>query len=165
MEVASLQCRFCPVKLPECYEGGKQPVYSAREEHRLANRDGSFKGILCVRKSLAEKDLAGALSLADDGIVFHLPGNSSLAGDHTGKAAVGAALMKFQVLSSGTFKLQPIQIFANDNYGTVIAQVSATRNGANLAAQPIVLWRFEDGEPVEFWLYPPDLFAFDKFWS
>lgn len=116
-------------------------------------------------RSIGEGDVPAALALYDDGIVFHVPGTNQLAGDHTGKAAVGATMRKFQELSGGTFKLQPVQIVANDGYGFVLAQASASRNGKTIAEEPMQLWRFVDGEPVEIWLYPRDQQAFNEFWS
>ncbi len=115
--------------------------------------------------SFGAGDVPAALELFDDNIVFHIPGNNLLAGDHTGKAAVGSAFRRFKELSGGTFKLQPQQIFANDEYGTVLADTSASRNGKALNLQPVQVWRFENGKPVEIWLYPGDEKAFDQFWS
>jgi ketosteroid isomerase-like protein len=116
-------------------------------------------------RSIGEGDVPAALALYDDGIVFHVPGTSLLSGDHAGKAAVGVTMRKFQELSGGTFKLQPVQIVANEEYGFVLAQASAGRNGKTISEEPMQLWRFEDGEPVEIWLYPRDQQAFNEFWS
>jgi uncharacterized protein len=113
----------------------------------------------------AKGDVARTLALYDDSIVFHVPGSNPLAGDHVGKQAVGATLRKFRELSGGTFQLRPTQILANDTYATVLAETSASREGKTIAEQPIQLWRFEDGEPVELWLYPRDQRSFDEFWS
>jgi uncharacterized protein len=143
-----------------CGTEREEPKVEAAEEHR---------NVTLLRRgyeSFAKGDPQGALALYDDSIVFHVPGTSQLAGAHKGKAAVGALLRKFQELTGGTFKLQPTQILANDVYGAVLAQTSATRNGGRtIAEQPIQLWRFEDGKPVEMWLYPRDQRAFDEFWS
>lgn len=116
-------------------------------------------------KSFASGDVPGALELLGDDIVFHVPGDSLLAGDHSGKPAVGAAFRMFKEMSGGTFKLQPREIFANDDYGTVLSETTAARNGKTLAEQPVQVWRFEDGTPVEIWLYPRNQNAFDEFWS
>ena len=113
----------------------------------------------------AKGDVPGALALFDDSIVFHVPGASQLGGDHAGKAAVGAVMRKFREISGGTFKLQPTQVLTNDSYGAVVTKASATRNGRTIAEQPVQLWSFQDGEPVELWLYPQDQRAFDEFWS
>jgi ketosteroid isomerase-like protein len=137
----------------------EEPKVESNEEH-------SNVGLL--RRgydSFAAGDVPGALALYDDSIVFHVPGTSQLAGDHRGKAEVGAVFRKFKELSGGTFKLQPRQILADDAYGTVVAQASATRNGRTITDQPVQVWRFEGGEPVELWLYPLDQRAFDAFWS
>lgn len=116
-------------------------------------------------QSFAAGDVPGALALFDDSIVFHIPGTNQLAGDHTGKAVVGATFRQFKELSGGTFKVQPTQIFANEDYGAVLLEVSGTRNGKNIADRPVQVWRFENGEPVEIWLYPGNQKEFDEFWS
>ena len=118
-----------------------------------------------VYQSIGEGDVPAALALYDDSIVFHVPGTNQLAGDHAGKAAVGATMRKFQELSGRTFKLQPVQIVANDEYGFVLAKVSASRNGKTIAEDPVQLWRFEGGKPVEVWLYPRNQQNFNEFWS
>lgn len=132
---------------------------------KAAQKDDHIELLRKAYENIAKGDVPGALALYDDSIVFHVPGTNQLAGDHTGKAAVGATMRKFKELSGGTFKLQPVQIVANDGYGFVLAQASAGRNGKTIAEQPVQLWRFEDGEPVEVWLYPRDQRAFDEFWS
>jgi ketosteroid isomerase-like protein len=142
-----------------CGTEREEPKVEVTQEQR--NQDLLRRGY----ESFAKGDLPGALALYDDSIVFHVPGTSQLAGDHEGKAAVGALMRKFRELSGGTFKLQPTQILANEAYGAVLAQASATRNGNTIAEQPIQLWRFEGGKPVEMWLYPRDQRAFDEFWS
>lgn len=135
-----------------------RPVNVAQEDRNVDLLGRAYE-------SLGKSDVAGALALYDDSIVFHVPGTSLLAGDHGGKAAVGAMLRSFKELSGGTFKLQPIQILANEEYGAVVAQASASRDGRSITDQPVQIYRFQDGEPVEGWLYPQDQRAFDEFWS
>ncbi len=110
-------------------------------------------------KSFAAGDVPAALELLGDNIVFHIPGDNLLAGDHAGKPAVGEAFRRFKEMSGGTFKLQPQEIFANEDYGTVLSETTAARNGKTLTEL------FEDGTPVEIWLYPRNQNAFDEFWS
>lgn len=133
-------------------------VQTAQENPNVALLERSYQ-------SFAAGDVPAALELLGDDIVFHVPGDSLLAGDHSGKPAVGAAFGRFKEMSGGTFKLQPREIFANDDYGTVLSETTAARHGKTLAEQPVQVWRFEDGVPVEIWLYPRNQNAFDEFWS
>jgi ketosteroid isomerase-like protein len=142
-----------------CGQEKEEPKVQVAQEDR--NIDLLRRGY----ESFGKGDVPGALALFDDSIVFHVPGTSQLAGDHRGKAAVGAFMGKLKELSGGTFKLQPTQIMANNTFSAVVTQISATRNTRTIAEQPVHLWRFEGGEPVEFWLYPQDQRAFDEFWS
>lgn len=144
-------------------EKEKEPKVEVTE--KVAENDRNADLLRRAYESIGKGDVPGALALYDDSIVFHIPGINQLAGDHTGKQAVGTAMRKFRELSGGTFKLQPAQIVANDDYGFVLAEVSASRNGKTIEENPVQVWRFVDGEPVEIWLYPINQQAFNEFWS
>lgn len=112
------------------------PVTKRRRKVRSSSTN-SARCESSARTSQFFRQRCCGLALVDDRVVFHVPGTNQLAGDHTGKPAVGAMLRKFRELTGGTFRLQPIRIFADDTYGVVIAQATATRNGRTISEQPV----------------------------
>lgn len=67
-------------------------------------------------------------------------------------------------LADETFEIEVHDVLANDENGVVIATGRATRGGdARMeSARP---YRFAASRIAECWLFPEDLYEFDRIWS
>ena len=103
-------------------------------------------------------------NLADD-IVWHIPGNSQLAGDYKGQDEIFTLFGRLFELSGGTLTLEVEDILANDNHATAIVRMTAERDGKALSMNAVHVYRIEDGLTKEFWSFDEDQAADDAFWS
>lgn len=102
--------------------------------------------------------------LAED-VVWHVPGESPIAGDHRGRGEVLDYFEKRRRLASSTMRMAP---GAAVSEGPAVAQFvegRATVDGELLVWQTIGVYRVEAGRIREVWLVPLDLDQFDRIWS
>ena len=112
----------------------------------------------------ARDDASLAGTFADD-IAWHVPGRSAIAGDYHGKDAVMEYVRLRRELADDTFAISVLDVFANDEYGLVLASGSATRKGKRREWRAHGLYRFSDGRIAECWVLPEDQHQFDAIWS
>jgi hypothetical protein len=75
-------------------------------------------------ESFAKGDLDAALADLADDCVFHFGGDGPNSGDHKGREAITAALIKYFELTAGTQALDIKGIYADDDHA---AEVGAVR--------------------------------------
>lgn len=103
--------------------------------------------------------------LADD-VVWHVPGRNLLSRDYTGKTEVIGFWGKARELSSGTVRIEPIEMFAGDQHAVALVRVHAEREGRRLDGElQAFTFRIESGRIAEFWFLVEDRYAVDAFWS
>ena len=110
-------------------------------------------------------DLDTVRSLFADDIVFHVTGNSQLAGDYRGIDEVFGFFGKLVELSGGTFKIERHAVLADDEHATVLSTSSAEREGKSLSAKTVDVFHLADGKVTECWTIADDQAAEDEFWG
>jgi ketosteroid isomerase-like protein len=109
-------------------------------------------------------DSLGAL-FADD-VRWHQPGQGTLSGVYTGKAAVFELFGKFMQLSGGTFAIDQVEtIMANGDFVAATLHFRARRATEQIAMNGVDVMRVRDGQIVEVWLFSADQRSEDAFWS
>lgn len=103
-------------------------------------------------------------AFADD-IIWHNPGRSSIAGTLHSKQEVFDFFGRLVEETAGTFHLDVLNVFGQDDRVVVLLVENAERNGKTWREQSLHLWRLKDSKAVEFRQYPEDLYASDEFWS
>ena len=111
-------------------------------------------------------DVDTLTELFDESIVWHLPGESSMAKDYEGRDATLAYFGRIGQESGGTFQAELQELFAADD-GRVIGlqRSTATRNGSSLDVGNCIVFKLEDGKVVDGREHFNDLYAWDEFWS
>jgi ketosteroid isomerase-like protein len=117
--------------------------------------------------AFAEGNLAAVSDLFSDDIVWHVPGNNDLAGDHQGKDQVLAAFGKLFEMTGGTFRNDEIHdVVANDEHGVVLVKSSGRRpDGRAWSGRSAHIWHMADGKATEFWIFNEDQATVDAFFS
>lgn len=110
-------------------------------------------------------DLDTLSQLFDENAAWHEPGRSPIAGDYVGRDQVFEFFGKLFELSGGTFKAEPIDIFADDARAVAIQHSTATRDGKTLDANDVVVYEMSDGKVRDVQLYAGDIEQEDAFWS
>jgi ketosteroid isomerase-like protein len=125
--------------------------------------------VALVRKAyeaFANADLESALADVADDCVFHFGGSGPNSGDHQGREAISAALIKNFELTAGTQALDIKGIYADDKHAAVVLHETASRpDGASLAMDEVHILRLRDGKVVDLWDVPEDVEEHDTFFD
>jgi len=117
-------------------------------------------------ESFAKGDLDGALADLADDCVFHFGGDGPNSGDHKGREAIAAALIKNFELTGGTQALEVSRIFADDDHAAVVIHETASRpDGAALAMDEVHILRLREGKVLDLWDLPEDIQAHTAFFD
>lgn len=100
-----------------------------------------------------------------ESVTYHIAGKSMIAGDYEGVDAVLGFFVRLAEETGGTFKVELVDVLANDERAVALHKGSGTRGGAKLEAMELLLFAMSDGKVTEVWPHPRDLYAVDAFWS
>ena len=110
-------------------------------------------------------DVEAIRALIPEDAVWRFPGrHGQLAGEHRGRDAIFAFLLKVQSLTGGTFHLELLDVVANDRWAIALFRGHATRGGKTLDNPTCLRIRIEDGVVREVWEFVWDLYEVDDFW-
>lgn len=98
-------------------------------------------------------------------IVWRVPGKSTIAKEYRGQGEVFGFFGRLMELTAGTFKVESLDLMANERGGTYLDRVTATRNGKSLDVQLVLHVRIADGRIVEGTDYFHDEHRVDAFFA
>ena len=111
-------------------------------------------------------DVEAILGLIPENAVWHFPGRRGrLAGTHRGRDAIFAFLLQVRSLTDDTFRLDLIDVVANESRAVALFRGHGEREGRKLDNPTCLHLRLEEGRVVEVWEFVWDLYAVDDFWS
>ena len=111
-------------------------------------------------------DLDTLTEIFDEGLIWHLPGRSSMAEDYQGRDATLAYFAKLAERTGGTFRAELQQLAADgDNRVVGIQRSTADRDGKHLDVADCIVFTMEDGRVTDGREHFEDLYAWDDFWS
>jgi ketosteroid isomerase-like protein len=115
--------------------------------------------------AFATADVPALVDLFAEDIVWHYPGQSSLAGDHVGRERVLWLLGQFAERTGDDYRAELQQVMANDDYAAGWARDVGRREGKTLDVNAVVVFRLQGDRVAEAWHYFDDQRALDDFWS
>lgn len=132
----------------------------ALAEHENAQR------IRALFAAFQQADLAVVEDVIADDCVWRFPGRRGrLAGAHAGRRAILDFLASVPALTEGTFRLDLIDVLANDRHAVVLF-IGRGRRGDKVLENPTCLRiRLEAGRAVDVWEFVWDLDHVEDFWS
>jgi ketosteroid isomerase-like protein len=98
-------------------------------------------------------------------VVWHYPGNNSLAGDYNGKEGVIAFFKKLTEMTNGNFRLELVDLLANDNCVIALEAPQAERKGKNFHWNSVLVYRLDSGKVCEVHVFQNQQHHLDDFWS
>ncbi|HVS48144.1 MAG TPA: nuclear transport factor 2 family protein [Candidatus Dormibacteraeota bacterium] len=117
-------------------------------------------------EAFSKGDLAVVGDLLADDAVYHISGNSPLAGDYKGKDAIFGFFGKLMQETGGTFRIEVHDILANDDHGVVLVRELAERNGKKWDSRAVHITHADgEGRVKEFWAFQEDSAAADAFFK
>lgn len=107
------------------------------------------------------------LELLDPEVVWHVPGSSSIAGDHRGRDAVARYFEKRRKLATATMRMHPGAVIHEGEGVAQFVEGTAEVDGEAVRWQTVGAYRVdaERGLVREVWLVPLDGEGFDRIWS
>ena len=130
---------------------------------------GADENLAIVRRgyeAFNKGDLDTLTDLFDEGAAWHLPGRSSLAGDHEGRDAAFAYFARLGQESGGTFQAEVQALIADSDDRVVgIQRSTAERDGKRLDVGNCIVFQLKDGRITDGREHFHDLYAWDEFWS
>ena len=102
--------------------------------------------------------------LTDD-VVWHVPGRSPIAGDHTGIEALMDYFERRRALARATFRIEVRAVLAQDDLVLQLAGGTAELGGESVAWETVGVFRVRGGRIAEGRLVPFDQYLFDRVWS
>ena len=110
-------------------------------------------------------DMAALTNLFSEDVVWHVPGDSPISGEHRGREAVFAAFAKTVELSGGSFKIELHDVLANDEHVVALTRATGSRQGRQLRSLDTDVYHMSNGKVTEFWSFAEDQRLTDEFWS
>jgi uncharacterized protein len=123
-----------------------------REFHECQNRFYAGGNQAPVRAMLAED------------VIWHVPGDSAIAGEHRGRDAVLRHFANRRELARATFRIDVRGVLADDERAVILAAGEVQRGGESFAWGTVGIFRLAGGEIAECWVVPYDQSAFDRIW-
>jgi len=108
-------------------------------------------------------DLLGVV-MAEE-VVWHEPGRTSLARHYKGPKEVLGFLRELKTRSSGTFKIEILDVLSEPERAVVLQRETATKDDKTLDVIAAVDFEIHRGKITEVTVYQHDAYAFDEFWA
>jgi ketosteroid isomerase-like protein len=108
-------------------------------------------------------DLLGVVMAQE--VVWHEPGRSSLAGHYKGPEEVLGFLRELKARTSGTFKIEVLDVLSEPERAVVFQRETAMKNEKSLDVIAAVDFEIHSGKITEVTVYQNDAYAFDEFWA
>jgi 2'-5' RNA ligase len=139
----------------------------------LGSAPGAADPLSVVRRFHAEQarlyggvgSADGVRSLLAEDVVWHVPGESAIAGEHRGAEAVLAYMDARRRIMDGTFRVTVHGAAMIAGRVVQLAGGVAVRDGRSVAWETVGVFRVVGGRIAECWLVPFDQAAFDAIWS
>jgi ketosteroid isomerase-like protein len=98
-------------------------------------------------------------------VVWRVPGRSVLAKDYQGQDEVFRFFGRLMELTNGTFRVESLDMFANDRGGVFVDRLAAARDGKTLDVRLLLHVSIRNGQIAEgIDCFHPE-HAWDEFWS
>lgn len=116
-------------------------------------------------RAFASGDLAALGTLFSPDAVWHVQRLGQLSGDHRGLPAILQFFGRTMELTRGTFRVEVLEVLANENGAVAVVRSRGERDGLTLDDRQLQQFHLRDGRVVEVWQYPGDVEAASRFWA
>jgi uncharacterized protein len=110
-------------------------------------------------------DQAPARAMLAEDVVWHVPGDSAIAGEHRGRDAVLLHFANRRALAHATFRIDVRGVLADDERAVILASGEVEHGGESFSWGTVGIFRLAAGRIAECWVVPYDQSAFDRIWS
>ena len=107
------------------------------------------------------RDSEALAQLIANDVIWHVPGNSPLAGEIHGIDALFEWFDRLHQVTNGTFGLREHDVLATDDHVVALSDMSSERDGRRVSVNVVSVMHFRDGRQLERWFHPSDPVAYD----
>lgn len=118
-----------------------------------------------VDEALLAGDFAGFLAFHTEDVVMHVPGTSTLSGDHVGRDGIAMLFQRELSMLDGPPEVVPLDDLGSDDHAAALVIQRMQRGGRSYEGLQVVVARVRDGQLSEVWLRPEDQAVFDDFFA
>jgi ketosteroid isomerase-like protein len=104
-------------------------------------------------------------AMLTEDVVWHVPGQSAIAGDYQGREEVLRYFAKRRELADATFRIDVRGVLADDQRTVILAGGEIQSGGRPLVWGTVGIFRICAGRIAECWVVPYDQGAYDEIWS
>jgi ketosteroid isomerase-like protein len=116
--------------------------------------------------AFARRDGEVVAGLLGEDVVWTVPGDAPVAGEHRGRRPVVRFLGRTTRLTEGTYRSELRYALGGGDRAVAVYRATGRRpDGRTLDIDQILLCRVEDGQLVEVAAVPTDQAAFEAFWA
>jgi uncharacterized protein len=115
--------------------------------------------------AFARRDGFALRGLFAEDAIWHVPGDSIMAGTHAGREAIFTFLGRLPKETRGTYSSRLIDVLVSDERAAAVYQASGERNGSRLELEQLLLFTFRVGLVESVLALPTDPATFEDFWS
>jgi ketosteroid isomerase-like protein len=101
----------------------------------------------------------------DEDVVWHIPGNNRLTGDHVGLEAVRGLFAELAAKTDGAFCMTYEDVLATESHALVATASSANVGGETLSYRVFDVFRLDGGRIKEIWTFTFPQESSDRVWS
>ena len=98
-------------------------------------------------------------------VIWHVPGQSAIAGDHRGRDAVMDYFDRRRAIAGGTMAIVPGERLVSGDVVIQLADGQVERDGERLSWRTVGVYRMDGERVAEAWLIPLESAAFDEIWT
>ncbi|MEX5718259.1 nuclear transport factor 2 family protein [Geodermatophilus maliterrae] len=121
--------------------------------------------LLEAYEAFGKGDLDRLTELWSPDIQWHEPGRNQVSGDYAGPPAVFEVFGRIMEHSQGSFRIEPLRVFADDTDGVAVVRMSGHTGDRDLDVLATHVVRFEGDCMAEFWAANTDQAAVDAFFA
>ena len=118
-----------------------------------------------VDEALVAGDFPGFLALHTEDVVMHIPGSSSLSGDHFGREGLAAVFQREISMLDAPPEVVPLDDLGSDDHAAGIVIQRMERRGQSYEGLQVIIARVRNGQLSEIWFRPEDQAVFDSFFA
>src|SRR3954466_12712501 len=100
------------------------------------------------------RDSEALAHLIADDVIWHVPGESLLAGDISGRDELFRWFERLHQVTRGTFMLREHDVLANADHVVALSDMSSESDGLRVTVNVVSVMHFRDGRQLERWFHP-----------
>ena len=108
------------------------------------------------------QDMEALRDLIAPDVVWHVPGNTALAGEVRGVDALFDWFRRLRETTDATFTLEEHDVVGNDYHVVALSRMGAVRDGVPISVEVVSVFHYRGGRQQERWFHPTDLDAWDR---